>query len=255
MTDANNVNEEMGAEQEEREEMVDENREGEGVEEGQEGEQEEEGGKEEEKVATKPTKKSSDWINSLKKGTIRVFHAIKWALLVILFFVVLAIFASWNMKRNKKYSKEELSNIRSLVLYAAKSAEEAERIAEENPLQALLHANYAVCYVNAAKHMVTEQAIEGMLGTDIQELEQYLTQLQQTLLITVEQQLLQQKSAVKATMIEEQRVKPNEQGKKIVINQAVASAHQPNPTPQVGDAIKRQLPILPSTNKPSVFAS
>lgn len=130
-----------------------------------------------------PTRK---WMKNAQNGAVRAFNAVKWILLVVGFFLVLAIIASWNMNRNQTYSKQELQQIRSLVLYAAKSAEEAERIGRDDPLQALLHANYAVCYVNAAKHMVNEQTIEGLSGADMGELEQYLTQLQQTLLHTVE---------------------------------------------------------------------
>ena len=49
-------------------------------------------------------------------------------------------------------------------------------------VQALLHADYSVCYVSAAKHLVDRQTIESLIGTDLNELEAYLKSLQQRLL-------------------------------------------------------------------------
>lgn len=190
-----------------------------------------------------------DWMSKVKAGAVRVFHAVKWVALVVVFFLLLAIIASWNMNRKKTYSKEELQNIRSLVLYAAKSAEEAERIGRDDPLQALLHANYAVCYVNAAKHMVDEKTIAGLIGADIQEIEQYLNQLQQTLLSTVEYQILTPKAPV-ATV--------KEQGRRINVNPALVNGSSGNNS-NSSNSVQRKgaavLPPLPSGNKPSVFSS
>jgi len=146
---------------------------------------------------------------TIRKKGLEIFHAVKWVLLVVGVFFVLAVIASWNMNRNQTYSKQELQQIKSLTLYAAKSAEEAERIGRDDPLQALLHANYAVCYINAAKHMVNEQTIENLMGADMNELEQYLTQLQETLLGSVEQRLAMQKEKmVQAFKQKEIRSKP-----------------------------------------------
>lgn len=182
---------------------------------------------------SKQTKKS-DWMSNLKAGALRVFHAVKWVLLVILVFLVLAIIASWNMNRNVRYSKQELQNIRSLMLYAAKSAEEAERIGTDDPLQALLHANYAVCYVNAAKHMVDDKTIQGLLGSSVAELEQYLAQLQQTLLNQVEWQLAQQAASTRSQRNAMNSgagggprggVSVEEGGRRVSFNPAVSGAH------------------------------
>lgn len=196
----------------------------------------------------------ADWMSRVKAGALRVFHAVKWVALVVVFFLLLAIVASWNMNRKKSYSKQELQNIRSLVLYAAKSAEEAERIGRDDPLQALLHANYAVCYVNAAKHMVDEKTIEGLIGADVQEIEQYLNQLQQTLLSTVEYQILTPKAP--PTLVSSAA---KEQGKRINVNPALVNDGANNGTNQQplargAPTTKTSLP-LPSGNKPSVFSS
>lgn len=197
-------------------------------------------------------------ISKVKTSSWKAFHAVKWILLVVFAFIILALIASWNMRRSQKYSKEELQNIKSLVLYAAKSAEEAERIKQTDPLQALLHANYAVCYVNAAKHMVNEKTIGGLLGADVQELEQYLTLLQQSLLNTVEYQILKPSEAIPTPIS-----RTNEQGKHIVtLNTAPMGASNNAPTPTLAqkssmptqrNVLPKQTPIL--KNRPSVFSS
>ena len=132
-----------------------------------------------------PQKTVVPWWKGVQNAAVKVFDVLKWVLLVVAVFLVLALLASWNMNRHKTYSKQELQQVHSLVLYAAKSAEEAERVGRTDPMQGLLNANYAVCYVNAAKHMVNDETLESLVGTSMAELEQYLNQLQHTLLQTV----------------------------------------------------------------------
>lgn len=133
------------------------------------------------KPPSKPRKSFKQMCEPLKG----VWNVLKWVLLVVLVFAVLAAVSAWNIRRSKTYTKEELERIRSLLEYSAKSAEEAERTERDDPLQALLHANYAICYLNASKHIVDEKAVESLLGAHVPELEHYLKQLQHRLLDTV----------------------------------------------------------------------
>lgn len=156
------------------------------------------------------------WWKGVQSAAVKVFNVVKWVLLVIAVFLVLALIASWNMNRHKTYSKQELQQVHSLVLYAAKSAEEAERVGRTDPMQGLLNANYAVCYVNAAKHMVNDETLESLVGTSMAELEQYLNQLQHTLLQTVLKQcevgqLRQQSLAVQKQQQQQQQQRQRRQ--------------------------------------------
>jgi len=117
------------------------------------------------------------------KGTMcKIWKSVKWILLVVLIFAALAAVSIFNSRRKRHLTPHQLERIRSLLQYASKSADEAERIAEEQPIQALLHADYAVTYFSAARHLVDEKTIESLLGTDFNELQRYLQQLQQRLL-------------------------------------------------------------------------
>lgn len=135
----------------------------------------------EDEPAKTPPKKSGGsaaaW-KRFKEGAVRVFNSIKWILLVIVILASVALLARWNVERTKRYSPLALDKVKELIDYAAKSAYEAERT-QHDPMQSLLHADYAVCYVNAAKHMVDDETLKKITGNDMAELEQYLKQLQQ----------------------------------------------------------------------------
>lgn len=137
-------------------------------------------------AAKKGSGGDSRW-KRMKDGAVRVFNSIKWVLLVIIVLVVVALLARWNVDRTKRYSPAALDKVKQLVEYAGKSAEEAERT-QHDPMQSLLHANYAVCYVNAAKHMVDDETLQKLVVTDMAELEEYLKQLQQRAIQLVEHQ-------------------------------------------------------------------
>lgn len=114
----------------------------------------------------------------MKEWAKKLWQPLRWVLLVVAVFTVLALASVWNMKRAKTFSKAELSRIQSLLQYSAKSAQEAEKAERDDPLQALLHANYALCYLNACKHIVDTKTIESLLGTNAGELDAYLQDLQ-----------------------------------------------------------------------------
>lgn len=130
------------------------------------------------KVATLVNNTVSSGKQRLRDALKKMWNSFRWVLLVVAVFTVLALASVWNMKRAKTYTKSELSRIQSLLQYAAKSAEEAERAEKTDPLQALLHANYALCYLNASKHIVDAKTIESLLGSNVDEMDRYLKDLQ-----------------------------------------------------------------------------
>jgi len=153
-------------------------------------------------ASVKPTKPPV-WPR-VKRTMCKIWHSVKWILLVVVIFAALAAVSIFNSRRKRHLTPHQLERIRSLLQYASKSADEAERIADEQPIQALLHADYAVTYFSAARHMVDEKTIESLLGTDFNELQQYLQQLQQRLLervyVALSSSGKQQRSAARTTV-------------------------------------------------------
>lgn len=127
-----------------------------------------------------PVKKK--WFSKTKQRVGVVWKSVKWILLVVIVFAALAAVSLYNSRRSRKLTPYQLERIQSLLQYASKSAHEAERIADDQPIQALLHADYAVTYFSAARHLVDEKVIESLIGTNYEELQRYLQQLQQRLL-------------------------------------------------------------------------
>ena len=109
----------------------------------------------------------------------------RWVLLVLVIFALLAGVSLYNERRSQRLSTYHLDRIRSLLQYASKSADEAERVADDDAVQALLHADYAVTYFSAAQHIVDKQTIQSLIGTNLDELEQYLKSLQLRLIAKV----------------------------------------------------------------------
>lgn len=116
-----------------------------------------------------------------------VFHSVKWVLLVIAVFLALALLATWNMKRYQTITQSQKDQVKSLMMYASKSAQEAENIKAEDALQALLHANYAMCYFNACKLFVGDETLATIIESPVPPLESYLEDLQNSILDKVEE--------------------------------------------------------------------
>lgn len=115
---------------------------------------------------------------------------IKWFIGVLLFVIAAAIFALWNSSRSQKFSSEELAGIQRLVVFAGKSAREAQKT-QQNTLQSLLHTIYALCFINSAKHMVGGlDALQKLTPVNIVEMHEFLTNSQMRLLSKVQQQCL-----------------------------------------------------------------
>lgn len=115
----------------------------------------------------------------------KFWSTFKWILLVVVAFAAFALFSMMNTKKSKIPNKSELNHVQSLLSYAAKSAQEAESVQNTDPLQALLHANYAVCYLNASKHMIDDDNVNKILDNNLQQFESNLSNLQQKQIETI----------------------------------------------------------------------
>lgn len=132
----------------------------------------------EQKAAASAAKKEK-----LKATAKKVWDVAKWVLLVIVIFGLLAALSVYNSRKSKRLTPFQYERIKSLLQYASKSAHEAERIASDEPIQALLHADYAVTYFSAARHLTDKATIESLIGANSDELEAYLKGLQQRLVV------------------------------------------------------------------------
>ena len=116
------------------------------------------------------------------------WSTIRWFVAILAVVVAAALFAMWNAQRAQRFSADELAGVQRLIVFAGKSAREAQKT-QTNTLQSLLHVIYAVCFINAAKHMVGGiDALQRLTPVNIVELQQYLTQSQAQLLNRVQQQ-------------------------------------------------------------------
>lgn len=117
------------------------------------------------------------------------WSTIQWFVIILGILIAAALFAIWNAQRSQKFSAEELNGIQKLIHFASKSARESQRT-QVNSLQSLLHTNYALCFINAAKHMVGGfETLQSLTPTiNVAELHQFLTQSQIQLLTKIRQQ-------------------------------------------------------------------
>ena len=113
---------------------------------------------------------------------------IRWFLVVLLFVIGAALFALWNASRAQRFSTDELEGIQRLIVFAGKSAREAQKT-QQNTLQSLLHTIYAICFINSAKHMVgSMDALQKLTPVNVAEMHEYLTASQMQLLSKIQQQ-------------------------------------------------------------------
>lgn len=113
---------------------------------------------------------------------------IRWFIIVLLLVIGAALFALWNAARAQRFSSEELAGIERLIVFAGKSAREAQKT-QQNTLQSLLHTIYAICFINSAKHMVGGiDALQKLTPINVVEMHEYLTKSQMQLLSKIQQQ-------------------------------------------------------------------
>jgi len=120
----------------------------------------------------------------MSKATRTIVEEVAWVLGVVALFVVVALVMHWNVRRTQTHSAETLANVRELLSYAAQDAEEAERMSDSAPRDALMSANYALVLTEAARHLVDgdDALLERLYGTNMAELTAYLQALQKRLM-------------------------------------------------------------------------
>jgi len=114
---------------------------------------------------------------------------IKWFVIVIAALLAIAILSLWNERRTQRFSKDEVKGVRNLLYFANSSAQQAQK-SLASPLQALLHVNYSICFINAAKHMVGESTLQSLADFDVATLHAQLENTQANLLMKINQQCL-----------------------------------------------------------------
>lgn len=130
----------------------------------------------------------SSIVTRVKDFVTNNWTTIRWFIIVLLFVVGAALFALWNASRAQRFSAEELAGIERLIVFAGKSAREAQKT-QQNTLQALLHTIYAICFINSAKHMVGGiDALQKLTPINVVEMHEYLSHSQMQLLSKIQQQ-------------------------------------------------------------------
>ena len=87
------------------------------------------------------------------------------ALGVVLF---LSLVSKWTFDSGRTYPRYIVRRIRSLIRDAIHW--NATSVQDANPLLALVHATYALAYLNTARHMVSDKDIERVMGVQPREL-------------------------------------------------------------------------------------
>ena len=91
----------------------------------------------------------------------------KAALLILLALALLALLSKWSGDGHR-YPRSIVNKVKSLVQesirWSATSSQDANR------LLSLMHATYAIAYMNVARHLVPDQDIVRMVGVQPQEL-------------------------------------------------------------------------------------
>ena len=82
--------------------------------------------------------------------------------------VFLALLSKWTFDSGRTYPRYIVRRIRSLIRDAIHW--NATSIQDANPLLALVHATYALAYLNTARHMVSDTDIERVMGVQPREL-------------------------------------------------------------------------------------
>lgn len=130
------------------------------------------------------------WTN-VKETIVGSWSTIRWFVIILAVVIGAALIAHWNSQRAQQFSAKELDGVRTLIDYATKCTDEAQRT-HNNSLQSLLHTNYAICFINAAKHMVggDVETLQTIIGAkaNVAQLHAHLNASQAQLLRKIRQQ-------------------------------------------------------------------
>ena len=101
----------------------------------------------------------------------------RYGVLVLLGVLVIALLSKWSVGGGSRFSPKLARDVKSLVTEAARWSAVSEN--DGNAMLRVLHATYAVAYVNAARTFADDKNLERMSGVRIQELQTQVQAQQQ----------------------------------------------------------------------------
>jgi hypothetical protein len=91
--------------------------------------------------------------------------------------VALAMANKWNEQRKEGAPRQVREKLQTLMIQAVQYSGQAQQ--DQNPMFALLHANYAIAYLTVARSLASDETIASLTGYSPQKLYPLLMQAQQ----------------------------------------------------------------------------
>ena len=109
---------------------------------------------------------------AMKEALIKGWASVseRWRLFayVVLGVLAVSLISNWVLSRSKRYPSHVVARVKTLVKDAAKWAAVAQQ--DQNPLMGLVHATYAMAYINVAREMFSAKDLQTLCGIDTDEL-------------------------------------------------------------------------------------
>ncbi len=133
-------------------------------------------------------------MSSLKNAWSNV-PQLKWAVVMLGVMLAVALLSKWTGHTGPRYNRKFMKNIEVLVKQARSWHQTAEQ--DQNKLVALIHANFAIAYLNSVRQVVSDKEIERITKVNVPELQVMFEATQQQLL----EDLGRQYPALRATNV------------------------------------------------------
>ena len=104
------------------------------------------------------------------------WHSLKYMAIIVGIFLAIVLLSRWTGESGKTYPRYILRRVRTLVQEAIRWGVTSTQ--DSNPVISLTHATYAVAYLNVARHLVTDQDIAQIVGSEPREIMHDLQQKQ-----------------------------------------------------------------------------
>ena len=118
-----------------------------------------------------------DWVNSIPESW-------RYGIIVLMVILIIALLAKWVSSR-QSYSNDMVRQIKHVLSEAARWQAMCQQ--DQNVAMALMHANYAVAYVNVVRQLMTDENIRNSAGVNMQEFVMQLHETQQRCLQALSQ--------------------------------------------------------------------
>lgn len=102
---------------------------------------------------------------------------IKWALIVTGIVILVAGMSKWSGHNGPRYSRGFMQQVENLVNQATKWHLTAKQ--DQNPMVAMMHADFALAYITAARKLLPDHDIERITSVKVAELQTFLESDQQ----------------------------------------------------------------------------